>query len=665
VNNPTETPQAVDPIETNDEGSLRELGKPQRKWTAQDAIDFYNIDGWGSDYFTVNDEGNLCMRPDGLAGPSIQILDVVDEIHSHNLELPCIIRFQDILRHRVEKINLSFQKAIEELGYQNVYRGVYPIKVNQMKEVVEEILDAGRPFHFGLEAGSKAELQIVLAYNHDPEALTICNGYKDKDYIRLALLGRQLGRKIVIVVEKATELPLIMSLSKEMGVKPILGIRGKLATRGTGKWQDSGGDRAKFGLNTGEMVKVVDSLKSQDLLDCLQLFHFHIGSQIPDIQTVKAAVTEGTRYYTSLCQMGAKIQYLDVGGGLGVDYDGSQSKTNFSINYTLDEYVRDIVYEVKNICDEEKVPPPVLVSESGRAVVAHHSCLIMNMVDSIVPSAKRVWEDSPLLATSSFVQDVQKIYLNLSLRNALRSYHDAMAKQEESISLFKWGHLKLEERALVEQIVSDICQWIIGNMRRMKRVPDEFYELENKKLQQFVVNFSVFQSAPDHWAFDQLFPIVPIHRMLEKPKAAGILVDITCDSDGEIDRFIDRSEEYSPLLRLHPFKEGKDYYLGMFITGAYQDIMGDMHNLFGRVNEVHVFKDDDDPEDFYVEEVIRGDTIGDMIVANQYSIAELNRLVKLQVDRQVKEGALKPKEGVQLLDFYGRVLQGYTYLRKS
>lgn len=652
-------------LEQNEDQSLREAPKSTRKWSIQDAIEFYNIEGWGADYFSVNEAGNLCMRPDGLEGPSIQIVDVIDEIHAHQLELPCIIRFQDILRHRVERINLSFKKAIEELQYGNVYRGVYPIKVNQMKEVVEEILDAGRPYHFGLEAGSKAELQIVLAYNHDPEALTVCNGYKDKDYIRLALLGRQLGRKVIIVVEKVTELPLILSISKELGVKPLLGIRGKLATRGTGKWQDSGGDRAKFGLNTAEMVKAVEILKAEGLLDCLQLFHFHIGSQIPDIQTVRAAVTEGTRYYASLCQLGAPIQYLDCGGGLGVDYDGSQSKTNFSINYTLDEYVRDIVKEVKSICDEENVKPPVLVSESGRAVVAHHSCLIMNVVDSIVPSQKKAWEKSPLLETSSFVQEVVKIYQNLNLRNALRSYHDAVAKAEESISLFKWGHLKLEERALVEQIVSDICQWIIGNMRRMKRIPDEFQELENRKLQQFVVNFSVFQSAPDHWAFDQLFPIVPIHRMNERPKAPATLVDITCDSDGEIDRFVDRSDEYSPLLRLHPFKEGKDYYLGMFITGAYQDIMGDMHNLFGRVNEVHVFKDDDDPEDFYVEEVIRGDTIGDMIVANQYSLAELNRLLKLQIDRQVKDGNLKPKEGVQLLDFYGRVLQGYTYLRKS
>ncbi|TVQ76328.1 MAG: biosynthetic arginine decarboxylase [Bradymonadales bacterium] len=645
--------------------SPTENHKNSRKWSIQDAADFYNIEGWGADYFSINDLGNLCMRPAGLEGPSIQIVDVVQEIHNHQLELPCIIRFQDILRNRVERLNQSFHRAISELEYQGVYRGVYPIKVNQMKEVIEEILDAGRPYHYGLEAGSKAELQIVLAYNQDPEALTICNGYKDRDYLRLALMGVLLGRKVVVVVEKATELPLILQMSKEMGVRPLLGIRGKLATQGTGKWQDSGGDRAKFGLSTAEIVKVVELLRADGMLDCLQLFHFHIGSQIPDIQTIRTAVTEGARYYSSLRQLGAPIQYLDVGGGLGVDYDGSQSKTHFSMNYSLDEYVRDIVNEVKSVCDEEKVPHPTLVSESGRAVVAHHSCLIMNVVDAILPSQKKAWQDSPILKDSSFVQDVQKIFDQLSLRNALRSYHDAMAKEEEAVSLFKWGHLSMGERALVEQIVSDICQWIIRNMRRMKRVPDEFYELESRKLQQYVVNFSVFQSAPDHWAFDQLFPIVPIHRMGERPKSAAILVDITCDSDGEIDRFVDRSEEYSPYLGLHSFKEGKDYYLGMFMTGAYQDIIGDMHNLFGRVNEVHVFTDDDDPEDFYVEEVIRGDTIGDMIKANQYSTTELNRLLKIQVDQRVKEGAMKPKEGVQLLELYSRVLQSYTYLRKS
>lgn len=642
----------------------KENGKISKKWSIEDAIEIYNIDGWGSGYFSVNEEGNLTMLPDGQGGPSIEIMDVVGEIQRQGIGFPCIIRFHDILRHRVAFLNESFRKVISEQSYEGQYRGVYPIKVNQMREVVEEILDAGRPYHYGLEAGSKAELQIVLALNKDPEAITICNGYKDSDYIRLALLGVQLGRKVIIVVEKYSELELCLQVSKEVGVRPILGLRGKLSSKGSGRWEESGGEMAKFGLTAAEIFKAIEFLKKNEMLDCLQLFHFHIGSQIPDIRTVKEAVIEGARYYASLRKLGAPVQYLDVGGGLGVDYDGSQSKSDFSINYTFEEYVSDVIYQIQSVCDQEKVPHPDIISESGRAVTAAHSCLIMKVIDSRSANERKSFQKSPLLTKSDFVKETHEILSSLNLRNALESYHDAAAKKEEALSRFKLGHLSLEERACVEEIVAEINAWIVDNLKRMRRVPEELHELKRRVRMQYIVNFSVFQSAPDHWAFNQLFPIVPIHRMNEKPKVHCTLVDVTCDSDGEIDRFISRHEEYANSLRLHHLKPGKPYYLGMFLTGAYQDIMGDMHNLFGRVNEVHVYKDDDDPEDFYIEEVIRGDTISSILKDNQYSLTDLIKNLRQQVDQKIKDGSLKPRQGIQLIDFYTQVMQGYTYLSK-
>lgn len=660
------SPETSQPLEdrSNTEDQNNNKVGLSKKWTSEDAIRFYNIDGWGSGYFSVNADGNMTMAPEGSGGPQIQIIDVVHEIEKEGLALPCIIRFHDILRHRIESINKSFANAIEEHGYKAQYRGVYPIKVNQMREVVEEILEAGAPYHFGLEAGSKAELQVVLAYNQDPEAITVCNGYKDDDYIRLALLGVQLGRKVIIVIEKFSELESCLRVAKEVGVDPILGIRAKLSSKGSGKWQESGGDFAKFGLSSGEIIRAIQFLKEQNALPFLKLFHFHIGSQIPDIRTMKSAVIEGTRIYASLRKMGAEVEYFDVGGGLGVDYDGSQSVSNFSINYTLNEYISDIVYQVRSVCDDENVPHPNLVSESGRAIAAHHSCLVMKVIDSIHPIPKKEWEKSPLLESSDIVRESFAIYKSLQLKTALGNFHDGQAKLDEALSLFKLGYISLEERSLVEQIVREINQWIAKNMSRMQRIPDEFYQLADKVRHQYVTNFSVFQSAPDHWAFDQLFPIVPIHRMNERPKVKAVLVDITCDSDGEIDRFIDNESECASHLKLHSFNDKKPYYLGMFLTGAYQDIMGDMHNLFGRVNEVHVFSDDDDPEDFYIEEIIRGDRNQDTLKANQYSPSELDKLIKAQVDAQVKKGNLKPRQGFHLVEFYSEVLNSYTYLRK-
>ncbi len=636
-----------------------------KKWTREDAIQFYNIDGWGSGYFSINEKGNVMMLPQGEGGPSIEILDIIEDIAKQNISLPCIVRFQDILRDRVERLNETFAKVIADLGYQGQYRGVYPIKVNQLREVIEEILDAGFPYHYGLEAGSKAELQIVLAYNTNPEALTICNGYKDSEYIRLALLGRQLERKIIIVIEQMDEVPQIIKISKEVGVRPILGIRSKLSTKGSGKWEMSGGDASKFGLNASEILESIETLRDHEMLDCLELLHFHIGSQITDIRTIKEAIMEGTRLYSSLRKRGAPLQYMDIGGGLGVDYDGSQSDSDYSMNYSLEEYVSNAVYNIQQICDEEGVPHPHLTTESGRAITAHHACLIMNVVGSTQLISKIKPPSPELLAKSELAREAHRILLQITPKTAVEAYHDAEAKREEALNRFKLGSATLEERAFVDQVYRDIQRWIVANQKRLKRIPEELEELMDQSMAQYLVNFSVFQSAPDHWAFDQLFPIVPLHRMLEAPRKGCTLVDITCDSDGVIDRFIARKQPFDSSLWLHTLNANKPYYLGMFLTGAYQDIMGDMHNLFGRVNEVHVFCDDDDPEDFYIQEVIPGDTISSVLEENQFSTSELCKFLKSAVEQKVREGKIKPRDGVQLCDFYENVMKGYTYLRKD
>lgn len=639
-----------------------ESSRTPRRWTREDAIRFYNIDGWGLGYFSINEKGNLTMLPKGEGGPSIDIMDVIEDIDQQKIGLPCIIRFQDILRDRVKGLNETFQKVLLETKYQGKYRGVYPIKVNQLREVIEEILDAGLPYHYGLEAGSKAELQVVLAYNTDPEALTICNGYKDSDYVRLALMGRQIGRKIVIVIEQMSELSLIIKVSKETGVLPLLGVRAKLSSKGSGKWEHSAGDGAKFGLSATEILEAVETLRQADMLACLELLHFHIGSQIPDIRTIREAATEASRFYASLRKVGAPLKYLDIGGGLGVDYDGSQSNSDYSINYSLEEYAQNVVDTIQQVCDEVNEPHPHLVSESGRAITAHHACLLMNVIGSNAPLQYPTNRIPESLASSEFVKEVWDIAQSISPKNALGIYHDVMAKKEEALDRFKLGLISLQERAFVEEIVKEVQVWILRNKKRLKRQSADLEEISSKASTQYLVNFSVFQSAPDHWAFDQLFPIVPMHRMLETPRKMCTLVDITCDSDGVIDRFIASQQAYDPGLALHQLN-GKPYYIGMFLTGAYQDIMGDLHNLFGRVNEVHVFSDDDDPEDFYIQEVIRGDTISSVLEENQFFPAELAKYVRHAVEEKVREGKIKPRDGVQLIDFYENVMQGYTYLR--
>lgn len=635
------------------------------EWSNVKSIQHYNIENWGSGYFSVNDKGNLVVQPYGREGPTIDVMDVVEDIQEKKLGFPCIIRFQDILRSRVVALNEAFNKSIQDHNYQGKYFGVYPIKVNQLREVVEEILDAGAPYHFGLEAGSKGELITVLALNTDPQALTICNGYKDEAYMRLALLGRKLGRKVIVVIEKLSELPLLLRIAAEMQVEPLIGFRAKLTTKGTGKWESSGGDFAKFGLTVPEMIKAVQILKEAGKENCLKLFHFHVGSQITDIGTVRDAVWEGARIYSKLQKMGFKIEFFDIGGGLGVDYDGSRTTSSSSMNYTLEEYVDDVVNNLQQICQEEQVPVPNITSESGRAITAHHSCIIMSVFGSIEIGSNGSAgpeKTAPSSKEAEPVRKLQKLVSGLNAKNALQHFHQAAAKKEEALSMFKLGILSLEDRAKVESLFWQLCRGIIKINESLKHVPEDTSKLKDLMADQYLANFSLFQTAPDHWAFDQLFPLVPVHRLNEKPIREATVIDITCDSDGKIDRFIDLVD-VRDTLSLHPLNPGEPYFIGMFLIGGYQDIMGDMHNLFGRVNEVHVFCDDEDPEDFYMEEVIPGDTIEKVLSRVQYAPTDLAKKVKTAIEQQVREGNIKPKEGVSLVDFYEETMNGYTYLQ--
>jgi arginine decarboxylase len=593
-------------------------------------------------------------------GAGIDIVDVIEEAKSRGLIFPLLIRFQDLLRNRVERINLAFIDAIREANYQNVYRGVFPIKVNQLREVVEEIIDAGKEYHFGLEAGSKPELMAALAIHSDPESLIVCNGYKDTLFIQNALLGRKLGKKIFMVVEKLEELAAILQVSREVGVEPLIGLRVRLQSKGSGKWATSGGENAKFGLSTADLVAASERLKKDGLAHCLQLVHFHVGSQVPDIGTIKRAVREAARFYAKLEKMGHPLGYLDVGGGLGVDYDGSRTAFDSSTNYSLNEYARDIVYNVMDVLDSEKVAHPILISESGRALVAHHSVLVVEAFGSIEKNSAPIDMEAHE-GEIKLVSDMRDLQKALTVQNRMETLHDAQQAKEQAQSMFDLGLLDLESKARIESLYWRIAQAIVDYTRGAKYVPDEIKDLEVTLSDQYVCNFSVFQSLLDHWALGQLFPVMPIHRLDELPSRNGTLVDITCDSDGKVSKFIDL-QDVKETLALHPLRAGESYYIGFFLMGAYQDIMGDFHNLFGRVNEAHVFLDEDEEGGFYIEEIIEGSTIGDVLTLTQWNQNELLRLIKAQVDAAIKSDRLKPNEAMRLLTNYERVLKTYTYL---
>jgi arginine decarboxylase len=638
----------------------RRSKKMKTEWDVDAAISTYNVDGWGTGYFTVNAAGNAEVRPLQEKGGAIDILEVVNEARSRGLGFPLVIRFQDLLRHRVESVNCAFQKAIEEFGYKNHYRGVFPIKVNQLREVIEEIVDAGQEFHFGLEAGSKPELVAALAMHKDPESLIICNGYKDRAFIRIALLGRKLGKSVVIVVEKLEELEQTIRASKEVGLEPMIGIRVRLYSKGSGKWSPSGGENAKFGLDTTSLVAASEMLKAAGLGHCFKLVHFHVGSQVPDISTIKRAVREAARYYAKLCKLGHELGYLDVGGGLGVDYDGSRSDFDSSANYSLQEYANDVVWNIMDVCDSEGVPHPAIVNEGGRAIVAHHSVLVVEAFSSIEKTAPKLKVDISE-NDHKLVRDILDVKQRLKRGNRLESLHDIQQIKEEAQQTFTLGLLELESKAKIDCVYWQLAQQIVNMHRGLRFVPEEVKELETALGDQYICNFSVFQSLLDHWALGQLFPIMPIHRLTTAPDRNGMLVDITCDSDGKVSKFIDL-QDVKDTLPLHRIIPGEIYYLGVFMVGAYQDIMGDLHNLFGRVTEAHVFLDPDEESGWYIEEVIEGSTIGEVLAMTQWDKVELMRLLKTQVDGAIKSDRLKPNDAMKLLSDYERLLQEYTYL---
>ncbi len=590
---------------------------------------------------------------------SIRIADAIEEARQKKLKTPLVIRFQDVLRHRVELINEAFAKSIKEENYTGNYRGVFPIKVNQLREVIEEIQEAGRPYNYGLECGSKPELMIALAMHDNRKALLICNGYKDNDYIRLALYGTKIGKEVVIVAEQLSEVAKIIELAKDLKVQPHIGFRARLGAQGEGKWALSSGDGAKFGLSSGEMLEGCRLLKEAGLMESLRLLHFHIGSQVPNMLTLKNAVIEGTRYYCQLKKMGFAMGMIDVGGGLGIDYDGSRSNYESSTNYTLQEYVRDTVFNIKQICGGMEVPCPDIVSESGRAVSAPHSILITEVVGRI---SKR---DSMVEVKKEDIRHpvVSDLYEMLNGRvryGRLEKFHDALQKKEEAHSLFNLGYIDLEGRAQADSLFWQICLKLDQKKSRGYQ-PEELLDLKRMLADQYVCNFSVFQSLLDHWALDQLFPVAPLTRHTERPNVNAILVDITCDSDGKVSKFIDLEDE-KEYLPLHNLKKNEPYYLGIFLVGAYQDIMGDMHNLFGRVNEAHVFLEEDEEDGFYIEDTIYGNRMKDVLESVQYKSDSLCRQMKKQIDKAIKKDLVRPREGVRFMEMYEDQIQKKTYL---
>ncbi len=636
--------------------------REESTWSVREAVDLYLIDRWGAGYFDVNEDGEITVTPVPGSSRTISLFRVFQRALQEGLRAVELIRFQDIVRHRVRVLNEAFATAIAEYGYENRYRTVYPVKVNQLREVVEEILDAGIPYQLGLEVGSKPEIFAALAVHDQPDTLIVCNGYKDAGYIRAALMGLKLGKTVILVAEKLSEVSLIVRLAKEMEVQPLVGLRMRLSTEGTGNWARSGGDHAKFGLSTAEVLRAIQILKEGGFPGALKLLHYHIGSQIPDILTIKNAVREITRYYAKLCKMGHDIQFLDVGGGLAVDYDGSRSTFHSSMNYTVEEYARDVVYNIQDVCQGEGVPQPCIISESGRALVAYHSVLVVSAFGSIRKTPDRLSGALPD-TRHKLVRDLQYTDAHLHEANLLESWHDLVQVRQEAQKMFDVGVLDLETKASVEILYWRIAQRIrtMLHLQDDMEIPEELSELDNQLADQHICNFSVFQSLIDHWALGQVFPIVPIHRLNERPTVQSTLVDITCDSDGKVSKFIDLAD-VATTLPLHPFGPDEPYYLGVFLTGAYQDIMGDNHNLFGRVSEVHVFLDDEEEDGFYIEEKIEGSTISDILTGMQYDQKDLVKRLKAQVDAAIRSNHLKPNDAMKLLADYKRGLADQTYL---
>jgi arginine decarboxylase len=628
-----------------------------RKWRIEDSAELYNINGWGINYFSINEKGNVTVTPKRDAA-GVDLKELIDELQLRDVACPVLLRFPDILDSRIEQMESCFKEAAQEYDYKGQNFLVYPIKVNQMRPVVEEIVSHGKKFNIGLEAGSKPELHTVIGINTDNDSLIICNGYKDEDYIELALLAQKMGRTIFIVVEKLNELRLITRVAKRLKVKPNIGIRIKLASSGSGKWEDSGGDVSKFGLTSSELLEALDFLEHNKMQDSLRLVHFHIGSQVNKIRRIKIALREAAQFFVQIYTMGFKLDFVDVGGGLGVDYDGTRSaNSGSSVNYSIQEYVNDATFAMVDACEKNDIPHPNIITESGRSLTAHHSVLVFEVLETAqLPS----WDDDaePLEEDHELIHLLYDSWDNMNQSSMLETWHDAQQIREEALDLFSLGMLDLKTRAQVERLFWSIARDIQQMVSEIKRPPEEFLNLPKLLSEKYFCNFSLFQSLPDSWAIDQIFPIIPIHRLEEKPDHYATLQDITCDSDGKIDNFIS-TRNISHHLPVHGLKSKDSYYIGVFLVGAYQEILGDLHNLFGDTNAVHVSVDE---KGYNIDQVIDGETVAEVLDYVQYNSKKLVRTVETWVTLSVKQGIITAEEGKEFLSNYRSGLYGYTYL---
>ncbi len=628
-----------------------------RKWRIEDSAELYNIYGWGLDYFSINEKGHIVVTPKKGSAP-VDLKELMDELTLRDVSAPLLVRFSDILDNRIEKISNCFKVAAKEYNYSAQNFIIYPIKVNQMRQVVEEIVSHGKKFNIGLEAGSKPELHAVLAINTSNDSLIICNGYKDEAYIQLALLAQKMGKRIFIVVEKMNELKLVAELSKKLKISPNIGIRIKLASSGSGKWEESGGDVSKFGLSSSELLEALDFLRKNKMENCLRLIHFHIGSQITKIRRIKNALREASQFYVQLRTMGYNVEFVDIGGGLGVDYDGTRSSgSESSMNYSIQEYVNDSISSLVDACIKNEIPQPNIITESGRSLTAHHSVLIFEVLET---TTLPEWNEEQELPENSheLVCELYKLWDEMNQPRLIETWHDAQQIREEALDLFSLGMLDLVTRAQVERLYWSIAREVFKIASEMKHAPEELRKISKMLPDKYFCNFSLFQSLPDSWAIDQVFPIMPISRLDEKPSNTATLQDITCDSDGKIDNFIN-SRNYAYHLPVHPLKSKEPYYMGVFLVGAYQEILGDLHNLFGDTNAVHIAVNE---ENYKIEQVIDGETIADVLDYVQYSPKKLVRTVESWVTASMKAGVISVEEGREFLSNYRSGLYGYTYL---
>ena len=628
-----------------------------KKWTIEDSKELYNINGWGTSFFGVNDKGDVCVSP-CKDNTEIDLRDVMDELALRDVTPPVLLRFPDILDSRIEKTASCFRQASEKYNYKGENFVIYPIKVNQMQPVVEEIISHGRKFNLGLEAGSKPELHAVIAVQCQSDSLIICNGYKDQSYIELALLAQKMGKRIFLVIEKLNELELIARAAKKLNVRPNLGIRIKLASSGSGKWEESGGDASKFGLTSSELLQALELLDQKGLHDCLKLIHFHIGSQITKIRRIQTALREASQFYVQLHKMGYDVDFVDCGGGLGVDYDGTRSPSSeSSVNYSIQEYVNDCIYTFVEAANKNGIDHPNIITESGRSLTAHHSVLVIDVLETAsLPEMKEEFEPSE--SDHQLVKDLYDIWDNINSRSMLEDWHDAEQIREESLDLFAHGLVDLRTRAEIESMYWSVCREINTIAKGLKHVPEELRNMDKILADKYFCNFSLFQSLPDSWAIDQLFPIVPIQRLDERPTRNATLQDITCDSDGKIANFV-TNRHISHVLPVHTLRKSEPYYLGVFLVGAYQEILGDMHNLFGDTNAVHVSVKDGQ---YHIDQIFDGETVEEVLAYVQYNPKKLVRQLEIWETKSVKQGKISLEEGKEFLSNYRSGLYGYTYL---